>query len=169
MSESANIKLKMNKPNHIKGKYSMQSKNCILTINNKKINESFKIKNSSRKNTNSKNKNAVKNSNNRSFILKPRNKKENNCLNFQIFTHRSISKNKNTKDNKSNYILKIERKNPFHARIRSLQINYKDKDNLYNLNAKTERNNIKEKINIKTKNKINNNYKLEEDNFNIYI
>ena len=169
MSESNNIKLKMNKPNHIKGKYSMPNKNCILTINNNKINESFKTKKSSRQNTNSKSKKSVKNRNNRSFILKPRNKKENNYLNFQISTHRSISKNKNANNHKSNNILKIERKIPFHARIRSFQINYKDKDYLYNHNAKTERNNNKEKININIQKKINKNYKLEEkNNINVY-
>ena len=157
-----NIKTKTNRLNHIKGKYSMPNKNCILTINNRKIIENIKPKKSGFSKSKSKSKKTVKARNNKSFILRPKNRNENLDLNFKIVTFRSTSKNKKPINLDSKQFLKIERKNPFHARIKSLQINYKDKNLFYY--PQTKKNNNKEKININIKkNNINNiHHKFEE-------
>ena len=163
MSENVKIKIKINKTKHIKGKYSMPNPpnpNCLLSNNNNN-NLYTKSKEPNRTKANSKTKKSVKQRNNRSFILKPKNKKDNNDLNIKILTHRSISKNPNPDKYKSNINLKNERKNPFHARIKSFKINY-DKNNLYK-NSKTERNYSKEK------NIINNfNIKKNKNKFDDY-
>jgi serine/threonine protein phosphatase PrpC len=66
-------------------------------------------------------------------------------------------KQKKTSKNQSKNFFKIERKNPFHARIRSLQINYRDKNYLYYNNSanQTHRSNFKEKGNSSINKKIN--------------
>ena len=169
MSESKNMKIKIIKSKHVKGKYSTQNPNCILyPVNNKNlINNNISTKPLITKSL-SKSKNTINPKCNRSFIIKPKNKNENFEISKSFVKHRTISKNKKSSNNNSKKILKVQRKNPFHARIKSFQINYKDKD-LYNI-SKTERNNYKENFNNMTikKYKINNimNKYDEENNSN---
>ena len=157
MSESTKPKIKVIKTKHIKGKYSMSIPSVILSYNNKNVSSNQNPKRTNRTKTNSKNKNSVKKSNNKSFILRRKNNKEIDDINIKLYAHNSLSKTKKTSKYPSKNFLKIERKNPFHARIRSLQINYKDKNYLYcnNIIIKTDRSNHKEKGNSINKNKIN--------------
>ena len=147
MSESLDLKIKVVKPKHIKGKYSMPNSNCILSYINKNIQSIQYPKKSNLTKTNSKPKKSVKTSNNKSFIL--RRKKFNllGDLNIKMITHKTNSKTKMPSTHQSKNFLKIDRKNPYHARIRSFQINYKDKNNLYN-NNKIDRSNFIEKTTI---------------------
>ena len=168
MSESFNMKIKLIKSKHVKGNYSMSNPNCILyPKNNKNLIDEKKSRKSSKSKSLSKTKNSVRPKNNRSFILKPKNKKENIEISMKIVEHRTISKKKKSNNNNAKNFLKVQRKNPFHARIKSLQINYKDKNYLYNIN-KTERNNYQNNNNSIKKNKFNDlHYKLDGDhNYN---
>ena len=142
----------------------MPNANCLFSnINrynryksNTKEKESNSIKN------NSKSKQSVKQKNNRSFVIKNNNKKESD-LN-KMPTNSTISKIKKS-DNQSIYNLKVERKNPFHARIKSLKINNKDNDSIYNYLSKTDRSESQEKDKINNhKNEINNIYNKFDNN-----
>ena len=135
MSEiTINIKLKNNKSKQIKGKLLMSNKNEILSDNKNKIIGNIESKEFNIIKANSKSKQIVKPRNNNSFILKRKNKKDNFNLSFKILTHRSTSKNKNSKNHKFKTILKPERKNQFHTRIKSFQFNEQNKDYLYKKN-----------------------------------
>jgi serine/threonine protein phosphatase PrpC len=150
-------KIKVFKSKHIKGNYSVSNPSFILTNTNNIISSYQNQKKSNRAKTNSKKKKSVKKSNNKSFILRRKNNKEIDDINIKLFAHNTLSKTKKTSKNQSKNFFKIERKNPFHARIRSLQINYRDKNYLYYNNSanQTHRSNFKEKGNSSINKKIN--------------
>ena len=166
MSDTVNIKTKIINSKHIKGKYSVPNANCILSYNNKKIKINKDSSKLYRTKDNSKSNNHLNKyikPMNRSFIVKPKHKKGVSEVNFKTLLHKSNSKIKKTNINKINNIFKLENKIQCHARIKSLQINYKDKNNLYKLN-KIEKNKESNSINnSKKKYKINNSIKKFED------
>ena len=187
MSETINMALKK-KPKHIKGKYSMSKPSCLISFNNENIFNTQNVLKSNKNNTptrsNKEFKMSVKTINNKSFVLRPKNKKHNEKIdkmlskkliynNGKSFIQnvKKISKNKCNKNNpekKSN--------NPFHARIKSFQIDFKDKNFFTNIN-KTEKNNedktSKKQNNIK-ENRVNNeleyihnDYTMTNNNFSM--
>ena len=172
MSDFVITKIKVLRPKHIKGNNSMKTQDFTFLYNNN-INSYSNPKKPNREKTNSKSNKSGRKANNNSFILKRKNHNDFDDINIKIITHKTISKDKKLENSQPKHYLKVERKNPFHARIRSLQINYKDKKNLYNIHNynKTDLNNYKDKkIILNSKNKINNiNQKYYgENNYNDY-
>jgi serine/threonine protein phosphatase PrpC len=188
MSEGINIALK--KPKHIKGKYSMSKPSYLISFNHENIFSSQNIAKPNKNNTPTKSnkemKMSVKTLNNKSFVLRPKNKKVNNEKIDKLLSKKSIYNNRNgtsfiknvkkISNNKSNKNNQEKKKNnPFHARIKSFQIDYRDK-NFFNTINKTEKNNV-EKICQKStiihdnnKNDFditNNDYTITNNNFNM--
>ena len=171
MSEKMNITIEK-KRNHKKGKSSL-SKPYLMSFNNDSIFNNHNTTKTKRNETpniiNKDIKMSVKTINNKSFVLRPKHKKVNhekinnilskkllykNVNSFKKDT-KKISKNKNDKLNES-------KKNPFHTRIKSFQIDFKDKY-FFNNFPITERSNLEEKTSINQnrlkKNRIINNAK----------
>ena len=170
MSEKFGIGIEK-KGNHIKGKSSM-SKPYLISFNKENIFNSHNVTKSNRNETPNINgkelRISVKTINNKSFVLRQKNKKINhekinkiiskkliyNNGNSFIHDKKKISKNKSNKINES----KLS-KNPFHSRIKSFQIDFKDKSFSNNF-IRTERTMYDEKTSKKQnkskKNKINN-------------
>ena len=159
------------KGKYVKGKSSM-SKPYFICFNNENIFNSHNIIKSNRNDTpNINNKDikmSVKTLNNKSFVLRPKNKKINHEKINQILSKKLIYKNgdsfihdkKKISKNKNNKINEPKlSKNSFHTRIKSFQIDFKD--NYFSNNfKKTERTVYEEKTskkqNISKKNRINN-------------
>ena len=172
MSDFVITKIKVLRPKHIKGNTSMETQDFTFPYNNN-INSYSNSKKSNRAKTNSKPNKSERKPNNNSFVLRRKNHNDFDDINIKMITHKTISKDKKLENPQPRHYLKVERKNPFHARIRSLQINYKDKNNLYNIHNynKTDISNYKDKKSIlNSKNKINNiNQKYYgENNYNDY-
>ena len=172
MSDFVITKIKVLRPKHIKGNTSMETQDFTFPYNNN-INSYSNSKKSNRAKTNSKPNKSERKANNNSFILRRKNHNDLDDINIKMITHKTISKDKKLENSQPRHYLKVERKNPFHARIRSLQINYKDKNNLYSIHNynKTDVSNYKDKkIILNSKNKINNiNQKYYgENNYNDY-
>ena len=168
MSQSQNMALKK-KPKHIKGAISM-SKPYLISFNNENIFNSHNVTKSYRNHTPIKSekeqKMSVKTVNNMSFVLRAKYRKANNEKIDNTISKKLNYKNGNSfiKDLKGvskNKIYKINGekgpKNPFHSRIKSFQIDFKDKYFLNNFN-KTEKSMYEEKTTVKHNkiNKINN-------------
>ena len=162
MSESLKISLKNNKPKHSKGKSTI-SKPYLISFNHENIFNSHNITKSNRNNTPIKSDNemkmSVKTINNKSFVLRPKYKKENNPKINQNFSKKVVYKNGNSfisdrkkiiknKDNKAKQ--EKNKKNIFHARIKSFQLDFKDKYFLNNIN-KIGKNGNDEKVSINQK------------------
>ena len=177
MSESMNITLER-KVKNIKGKSSM-SKPYLISFNKENILNSQNITKSNENDTpikyNKEMKMSVKTVNNKSFVLRPKYRKVNHEKIDKILSKKLIYKSGNSfinnpkkiSKNKQNIINDIKKsKNPFHARIKSFQIDFKDKFFANNLN-KTERSTFYDERtlinkNKSKKNKINN----EKEMFN---
>ena len=197
MSDGINMALKKGK--HIKGKLSMPKPSYLISFNNENIFNSQNVEKPNKNNTPTKSnkeiKMSVKTINNKSFVLRPKNKKVNkekidkilskksiyNKKNGTSFINKNVKKISNNKCHKNNQEKK--KNNPFHTRIKSFHIDYRDK-NFFNAINKTENSNIgktsqKKKIspdnNNKNENKQNNNeldytnneYAMTNNNFNL--
>ena len=148
----------------------MSKPSCLISFNNENIFNTQNVLKSKKNNTptrsNKEFKMSVKTINNKSFVLRPKNKKHNEKIdkmlskkliynNGKSFNQnvKKISKNKCNKNNPEK-----KANNPFHARIKSFQIDFKDKNFFTNIN-KTEKNyedkTSKKQNNIK-ENRINN-------------
>ena len=170
MSQKLGLVLeKKGKP--VKGKLS-KSKPYLICFNNENIFNNHNIIKTNRNDTpninNKDKKMSVKTQNNKSFVLRPKNKKINHEKINQILSKKLIYKNGNSfkhdkkkiSKNKNNKINEPKlSKNAFHSRIKSFQIDFKDKYFSNNF-TKTERSIYDEKTsknqNISKNKQINN-------------
>ena len=167
MSETMKINTEK-KVNHIKGKSSL-SKPYLISFykenifNNKCIDKD--IENNISIKFNCKEKLPVKTINNRSFVLRPKYKKENYSKNNIILSQKSIYKNESSfihDHKKCSRSKKIKIGNPknnsrqFHARIKSLQVDFLNK-NFHNNYNKEEKKIYEDKSKTIKQNKIKNN------------
>ena len=193
MSESSKITLKK-RPKHLKGKYSMSKPNHLISFNIENIFNSQNLEKSNKINTPTNTKKELKMSvnklnkklNNKSFVLRSKNRKEIREKMDKVSSKKIIYKNqksfinvKKTIKNKDNEInIDKKGKKSFHSRINSFQVEFKDKFFLNNI-SKTERNSnydntlIKRNKNITKKNDVvnclENNQNEYTINKNLYL
>jgi len=174
MSESLIPPFK-HKSNHIKGKNSV-SKPHLISFNHENIFNSHNVTKQNRNNTPTKSDNEIKKSvktiNNKSFVLRPKYRKVNHSKIDKILSKKLIYNNGNSftfnvkkilknRDNKVNQ--DKNKNNPFHSRIKSFQLDFKDKYYLNNFN-KTENNIYDDKTMIKLNGNKKNIINRKQDN-----